>query len=105
MVPLLEADRKGKLQAKTIFEELEARYPGRFKPGQRRTLERHVREWRAVSGSEKEVFFRQEHPPGREGVFDFTHAIELAVRIAGELLVHWISSYGNGLSPRGAVGA
>ena len=57
VVPLLEADRRGELQAKTIFEELEARYPGRFQPGQRRTLERRVRDWRAVSGPEKEVFF------------------------------------------------
>ena len=88
VVPLLEADRKGELQVKTIFEELVARYPDRFQPGQRRTLERRVRDWRAVSGPEKEVIFPQEHPPGREGVFDFTHATELAVRIAGELLVH-----------------
>jgi hypothetical protein len=88
VVPLLEADRKGELQAKTIFEELEARYPGRFKPGQRRTLERRVRDWRALSGPGKEVFFSQEHPPGREGAFDFTRASKLEVRIAGELLVH-----------------
>ncbi len=88
VVPLLEADRKGELQVKTIFEELEARYPGRFKPGQRRTLERRVRDWRAMSGPEKEVFFAQEHPPGREGVFDFTHARKLEVSIAGELLAH-----------------
>jgi hypothetical protein len=88
VVPLLESDRRGELQAKTLFEELEARYPGRFQPGQRRTLERRVRDWRAVSGPEKEVFFAQEHPPGREGVFDFTHATKLGVRIAGELFVH-----------------
>ncbi len=88
VLPLLEADHKGKLQVKTIFEELQARHPGRFEPGQKRTLERRVREWRAVSGPEKEVFFPQEHPPGREGVFDFTHAESLAVRIAGVLLVH-----------------
>ncbi len=88
VVPLLEADRKGELQAKTIFEELEARYPGRFKPGQRRTLERRVRDWRALSGPDREVFFPQDHPPGREGVFDFTRATKLEVRIAGELLVH-----------------
>ncbi len=88
VVPLLEADRKGELQAKTIFEELEVLYPGRFKPGQRRTLERRVRDWRALSGPEKEVFFPQDHPPGREGVFDFTRATKLDVRIAGELLVH-----------------
>jgi hypothetical protein len=88
VVPLLEADRKGELQVKTLFEELVERYPGRFQPGQRRTLERRVRDWRAVSGPEKEVFFPQDHPPGREGVFDFTRAMKLEVRIAGELLVH-----------------
>ena len=88
VVPLLEADRKGNLQVKTIFAELEARYPGRFQPGQKRTLERRVRDWRAVSGPEKEVFFEQEHPPGREGALDFTRAHQLGVRIAGELLVH-----------------
>lgn len=88
VVPLLEADRAGELQVKTIFEELVDRYPGRFQPGQRRTLERRVRDWRAVSGPEKKVVFPQEHPPGREGVLDFTHAKPLEVCIAGELLVH-----------------
>ncbi len=88
VVPLLEADSAGKLQVKTIFAELERLYPGRFQPGQRRTLERRVRDWRAVSGPEKEVFFQQEHPPGREGVMDFTRATRLRVRIAGELLAH-----------------
>ncbi|MCP4870709.1 MAG: IS21 family transposase, partial [Proteobacteria bacterium] len=88
VVPLLEADEDGELQVKTIFEELVSHHPGRFEPGQRRTLERRVRDWRAVSGPGKEVFFAQEHPPGREGVLDFTHAPKLQVRIAGELLAH-----------------
>ena len=67
---------------------LEAKHPGRFQPGQRRTLERRVRDWRAVSGPEQEVVFPQEHPPGREGVLDFTHGTGLEVRIGGLLLQH-----------------
>ncbi len=88
VVPLLEADSEGKLTVKTIFEELVERYPDRFKPGQRRTLERRVRDWRALSGPEQDVIFPQEHPPGREGAFDFTDAKHLGVRIAGEPLAH-----------------
>jgi hypothetical protein len=53
------------LQAKTIFEELQRRYPGRFADNQLRTLQRHIRRWRALSGPPKEVFFAQVHEPGR----------------------------------------
>lgn len=88
VVPLLEADEAGKLQVKTLFDALVERHPGRFQPGQRRTLERRVRDWRALCGPEKEVMFPQDHPPGREGVLDFTHATGLGVRIAGVVLHH-----------------
>ena len=88
VVPLLEADEKGVLEAKTVFDELRRRHPEKFQPGQLRTLQRRFRDWRAVWGPEKEVYFQQEHPPGREGAFDFTHASELGVRVGGELLVH-----------------
>ena len=88
VVPLLEADEKGVLEAKTVLDELRRRHPGKFKPGQLRTLQRRFRDWRAVWGPQKEVYFPQEHPPGREGAFDFTHATKLGVQIAGELLVH-----------------
>jgi len=88
VVPLLAADKKGVLEATTMLAELRSRHPGRFKKSQLRTLQRRFRDWRAVQGPEKEVYFPQEHPPGREGVFDFTHATSLGVRVAGELLVH-----------------
>src|SRR5690242_2980673 len=45
--PLLVADTEGKLEAKTIFEELCRRKPSAFEAGQLRTLQRRVREWRA----------------------------------------------------------
>ena len=88
IVPLLKNDEKGKLQATTIFSELEERWPGGFSPGQLRTLQRRVRDWRAVHGPEREVFFEQVHPPGREVALDFTHATELGVVVAGVVLRH-----------------
>ena len=67
-----------------IFDELLRRHPGLL-PGMRRTLERRIRSWRAVNGADREVIFRQEHPPGRMGLSDFTEVADLAVTIAGEL--------------------
>src|SRR5271169_2767634 len=60
------------LQAKTIFQDLQRRYPGRFADLQLRTLQRHIRRWRATSGRPKEVFFAQVHEPGRLAASDFT---------------------------------
>lgn len=88
VLPLLKSDKAGALQAKTIFGELVERYPKRFAPGQLRTLQRRVRDWRALNGPDKEVYFEQEHPPGREGAMDFTHATQLGVTIGGEPLRH-----------------
>jgi thioesterase domain-containing protein len=60
------------LEAKTLFEELYTREPGRYKPGQLRTRERRVRQWRAHQGPETLVFFAQEHRPGEGMQTDFT---------------------------------
>jgi len=38
------------LQAKTLFEDLQRRYQGRFADGQLRTLQRRVKVWRALEG-------------------------------------------------------
>ena len=88
VVPLLEADEKGELEATTILEFLDERYPGQFGPSQLRTLQRRLRDWRALYGPDKEVYFEQVHPPGREAAIDFTHATALGVTILGELLTH-----------------
>ena len=42
-----------------------------------------MRQWRAVHGPEREVFFAQEQPPGRLGLSDFTVCDELEVVVAG----------------------
>lgn len=88
VLPLLRADEEGKLQAKTVLAEIERKHPGRFEVGQLRTLQRRMRIWRALSGPEKEVFFPQQHVPGREGAFDFTCANALGVTIGGEQFDH-----------------
>ena len=47
------------LEAKTIFEHLTDKYPGRYQEGQLRTLQRQLRRWRAENGPEKNVIFPQ----------------------------------------------
>ena len=44
VVPQLVADTDGRLQVLTLFTALCRRHPGRFQPGQLRTLQRRVRE-------------------------------------------------------------
>jgi len=88
VVPVLARDTAGVVQATTILEILQGLHPGRFEPGQVRSLQRRVHEWRALYGPEKEVFFPQEHVPGREAAVDFTNATELGVTIRGTPLVH-----------------
>ncbi|MBW1833195.1 MAG: hypothetical protein JRJ10_16185 [Deltaproteobacteria bacterium] len=77
--PLLLRDHDRVLEGPTILELLEQRHPGEFGVGQLRTLQRRIRDWRALHGSDCEVFFEQVHPPGREAQIDFTHATELGV--------------------------
>jgi hypothetical protein len=84
--PLLQRDAK--LRAVTLFADLQLRHPGRFRDGQVRTLERRIRQWRAISGPSRPVMFPQEHPPGWQALLDFTDCGELAVTIADELLPH-----------------
>ena len=84
--PLLQRDPK--LRAVTLFADLQLRHPGRFRDGQVRTLERQIRQWRAVAGPALPVMFPQEHPPGWQALLDFTDCGELAITIAGDPLPH-----------------
>ena len=70
-----------------VFEELLRRHP-ELGAGIRRTLERRIRQWRALHGPEREVMFRQTHEPGRQGLSDFTDMTDLGVTVAGEPLPH-----------------
>ena len=97
VVPLLRTDPEGELSAPTILEWLDERHPGRFGRSQLRTLQRLMRDHRALQGPDREVYFQQDHPSGREAQVDFTHCSGLGVTIGGEpfrhLLFHLVLSH------------
>jgi len=76
------------LQAITILRKLQDDHPDQYPDSTRRTLERRVRHWRAMSGPPKEVFFPQQHEPGARGLSDFTDMAELRVTIASVPFAH-----------------
>jgi hypothetical protein len=75
------------LRATTILEELRRAHP-EHDERVLRTLQRRVAQWRAISGPERELIFRQEHPPGWQALSDFTDAEALGVTIAGAPFPH-----------------
>ncbi len=85
IVPMLEAAPG--VRAVAIFEEMCRRHP-EIITGVRRTLERRIGNWRALNGPNRDVIFRQEHPPGRMGLSDFTDMSALGIVIAGTRFDH-----------------
>jgi hypothetical protein len=85
VVPLLKSAPG--LRPVAIFDEIRRRHP-EIGGGIRRTLERRIRSWRALNGAEQDVIFRQEHPPGRLGLSDFTDMADHGISIAGVPLEH-----------------
>ena len=67
------------MEGKFLFEWLCEQYPDIYQEGQVRTFQRRVREWKALSGPDKEVFFPQVHEPGRRMSTDCTHMDELGI--------------------------
>lgn len=88
VVPLLERDHEGILEASTILDELERRHPGQYGADKLRTMQRRLRDWRALKGPAREVYFPQQHEPGREAAVDFTDGSALGVTIAGQAFSH-----------------
>ena len=86
VVPMLEGAPS--LMAVTLLEELQRRRPGQFGDSVLRTLQRRVGQWRAEHGEEREIYFAQEHPPGRLGLSDFTVADELNISLGGLVFPH-----------------
>ena len=97
LVPMLQTIPH--LRATTILGELQRRHPGDYPDRLLRSLQRRVAYWRATEGPERKLIFRQEHPPGRQALSDFTNGGGLAVTIAGapfpHLLYHfWLAFSG-----------
>lgn len=87
------------LEAKTLFEDLQRRYPGRFSDGQLRTFQRRVKVWRATEGPAREVYFEQVYQPGVLCQSDFTSMNELLITIDKQpfdhLIYHFVLPYSN----------
>lgn len=80
------------------MRHLQSLYPLAFPDDRiRRTLERRIRQWRALNGPERDIIFRQSPEPGYMAQSDFTHADDLGVMIAGKafphLLYHFVMVY------------
>ena len=94
-----QLQREPRLQAKTLWEWLQRTQTGKCPESVRRTFERRVRQWKAQYGPAKEVFFTQEHAPGRLAASDFTSMNDLQVTIAGlpfpHLLYHFVLTHSN----------
>ena len=95
IVPLLRCSSQ--LKAITLLRKLQEEHPERFPDSMRRTLERHIGQWRALEGPSKEVFFPQTYQPGVRGLSDFTHMDKLGVTIGGvpfnHLLYHFVLAF------------
>jgi transposase InsO family protein len=87
------------LEAKMLFEHLLADRPGVVDGRALRTFQRRVTQWRCRHGPPKEVCFAQVREPGHSLQFDWTHANELEITIAGQayphLLAHAVLPFSN----------
>lgn len=87
------------LEGKKLFDWICMQHPGKFEPGHVRTLQRRIKQWRAMEGPDKTVFFDQLHRAGEAMQTDFTYAKILNITIAGEtfphLFCHMVLPYSN----------
>jgi hypothetical protein len=84
IVPMLKETPE--LRAIAVFDEIVRRHPELAST--RRTMERRIRNWKALNGPDQDVIFRQEQIPGRLGLSDFTDMRDLGISIAGVPLDH-----------------
>ena len=86
LVPMLQSHPK--LLPITLLEYLQNKYDGQYGDSKLRTLERRVKQWKALYGASKEVMFRQTHQPGRQGISDFTSLKDIRITIRRKFFEH-----------------
>ena len=84
--------KEPRLQPTTLFEHLQEQYPGKY-PNVLRTLQRRVKEWKALHGDGGEVMFELRHDPGVMGISDFTKLKKVQITIAGAPFEHLLYHY------------
>lgn len=86
------------LEAGTLFDWLCEEKPGKYKEGQRRTLQRRVADWRALN-REQDAVLEQMHRPGEAIQTDGTWLSKLGVTVNGSpfkhILIHCVLPYSN----------
>jgi hypothetical protein len=70
---LLLLENEPKLTGTTLLDYLQEHYPEHYDQTILRTLQRRVKQWRALHGPEREVIFRQQAVVAQQGFSDFTH--------------------------------
>lgn len=90
LVPLLRAEPD--LTGTTLLEYLEEHYPTHYDQRLLRTLQRRVKQWKALHGPDKPVIFRQQAEAGRQGFSDFTHP-DSTITIAGKSFKHLLYQF------------
>jgi len=88
--PMLQ--REPRLEATTLYEYLEERYPGEY-ASTLRTVQRRVQAWKAAHGVPQEVMFELHHAPGVVGHSDFTEVKQVSITIGGQLFEHLLYHY------------
>lgn len=92
-------DNADDLEALTIFEHLQEKYPGKFQDGQLRTLERRIRVWKIENKNSNLLSIPQIHLPGKLMELDWTSMNQLKITINGvlfkHLLCHTVLTYSN----------
>ena len=91
LVPLLE--RNPRFTGVVLLEYLQDLYPGQYPDRHLRSLQKRIKQWKALYGPEKEIMFRQLHPPGGRSLSDFTHPKSFHVTIQGQPLKHLLYHY------------
>ena len=90
LIPLLRAEPE--LTGTTLLEYLEEHYPTHYDQRILRTLQRRVKQWKALHGPDRPIIFRQQAEPGRQGFSDFTHP-DSTITIAGEPFKHLLYQF------------
>jgi transposase len=90
LVPLLE--RESDLTGLTLLEYLEDHHPGRYDASVLRTLQRRVKQWKALEGPAQDVMFRQQAEAGLLGLSDFTHPDE-TITVGGQPFAHLLYQF------------
>lgn len=87
------------IEAKSLFEALQRQYRGKYQDGQLRTFQRRVKQWKALYGPGREVFFPQIYKPGEWCESDFTRMNKLEITICGvpfpHMLYHFVLCLSN----------